>query len=728
MIYSGKAITVQATDDGIAELCFDLQNDSVNKFNKLTINELQEATAAIAAEASLNGVIVTSGKTVFSVGADITEFVEQFGGSENEMAEKILAINVDVFNAFEDLPIPTVAAFNGIAVGGGFEMGLVCDYRVMSEAARVGLPETSLGIIPGYGGTTRLPRLIGADNAIEWIASGKEQKPEQALHCGAVDAVVAPDLLREAAVSLLQQCIDGKLDYQARRREKQGPLKLNEIEATMVFTTSMAFVGGKAGPHYPAPVTAIKVMQKAAGMSRDDALREEARGIAKMATTLTAKNLVGLFLSDQMLAKNAKSLAKKVGKVERAAVLGAGIMGGGIAYQSALKGTPIVMKDIAQAGIDLGLAEASKLLSKQVERGRMSAAKMAGILNKIQPILCYDGFDNVDIVVEAVVENAKVKHAVLAEAETHIRDDAILASNTSTISITHLAEPLKRPENFCGMHFFNPVHRMPLVEVIRGEKTGEEAVARTVAYALAMGKKPIVVNDCPGFLVNRILTPYLGAFIGLVKRGIDFTTIDRVMERFGWPMGPAYLCDVVGIDTGVHAGAVMAEGFPDRMKYGFKSCQDVMFENNRFGQKNGRGYYAYEMDKKGRPKKMVDEDVAALLAPVIDGNETLSDEAIVDSMMIPMCLEAVRCLEDGIAASATDVDLSLIYGVGFPPFRGGALHYIDDIGLDKFVARADELTATAGPLKGMYLPTEKLREMAASGDTFFGTAASGRKQ
>ena len=727
MIYSGKAITVQATDDGIAELCFDLQDDSVNKFNALTINELRKATAAIAAEPSLNGVIVTSGKSVFSVGADITEFVAQFGGGEDEMADKILAINVDVFNAFEDLPIPTVAAFNGIAVGGGFEMGLVCDYRVMSEAAQVGLPETSLGIIPGYGGTTRLPRLIGADNAIEWIASGKQQKPQQALHCGAVDAVVAPELLREAAVSLLQQCIDGKLDYQARRREKQEPLKLNEIEATMVFTTSMAFVGGKAGPHYPAPVTAIKVMQKAAGMSRDDALREEARGIAKMAATLTAKNLVGLFLSDQVLAKNAKSLAKKAGKVERAAVLGAGIMGGGIAYQSALKGTPIVMKDIAQAGIDLGLAEASKLLSKQVERGRMSAAKMAGILNKIQPILCYDGFDKVDIVVEAVVENAKVKHAVLAEAETHIRDDAILASNTSTISITHLAEPLKRPENFCGMHFFNPVHRMPLVEVIRGEKTGEEAIARTVAYALAMGKKPIVVNDCPGFLVNRILTPYLGAFIGLVKRGIDFTTIDRVMERFGWPMGPAYLCDVVGIDTGVHAGAVMAEGFPDRMKYGFKSCQEVMYENNRFGQKNGRGYYAYEMDKKGRPKKIVDKDVAALLAPVIDGNETLSDEAIVDSMMIPMCLEAVRCLEDGIAASATDVDLSLIYGVGFPPFRGGALHYIDDFGLDKFVARADELTATAGPLRGMYLPTEKLREMAASGDTFFGTAASGRK-
>ena len=727
MIYSGKAITVQAPDNGIAELCFDLKDDSVNKFNALTLNELKQAIAAIAADTSLKGVIVTSAKPVFIVGADITEFATQFGGSEDETAEKILRINVDIFNAFEDLPMPTVAAINGIALGGGFEMGLVCDYRVMSETARIGLPETKLGIIPGYGGTTRLPRLIGADNAIEWIASGKEQKAAQALHCGAVDAVVAPELLRDAAVSLLQQCIDGKLDYQAKRREKQEPLKLNEIEATMVFETAKAFVAGQAGPHYPAPVTAIKVMQKAAGMGRDDALREEARGIAKMAGTLAAKNLIGLFLSDQMLARSGKSLAKKARKVERAAVLGAGIMGGGIAYQSALKGTPIVMKDIAQAGIDLGLTEASKLLSKQVERGRMSAAEMAGVLNKIQPALSYDGFDDVDIVIEAVVENPKVKHAVLVETEAQIRDDAILASNTSTISITHLAKPLKRPENFCGMHFFNPVHRMPLVEVIRGEKTGEEAVARTVAYALAMGKKPIVVNDCPGFLVNRILTPYIGAFVGLVKRGIDFTMIDRVMERFGWPMGPAYLCDVVGIDTGVHAGEVMAEGFPERMKFDFKTCQEVMFENNRFGQKNGRGYYAYETDKKGRPKKLVDKDVAALLAPVIDGKEKMSDEAIVDSMMIPMCLEAVRCLEDDIAASATDVDLSLIYGIGFPPFRGGALHYIDDFGIDKFVARADELAATAGPQKAMYQPTEKLRAMAASGKTFFGTAASGRK-
>jgi len=724
MIYSGKAITVQATADGIAELCFDLKDDSVNKFNALTVKELKEATAAIAADSSVKGVIVTSGKPVFIVGADIMEFGALFGAGEDAIADRILKINLEVFNAFEDLPMPTVAAINGVALGGGLEMALVCDYRVMSATASIGLPETKLGIIPGYGGTTRLPRLIGADNAIEWIAAGSDQKADQALRCGAVDAVVAPERLREAAIALLTQCINGKLDHKAKRREKQEPLKLNKIEAMMVFETSKGFVAGKAGPHYPAPLTAIKVMEKAAGMHRDDALREEARGIAKMAGTLAAKNLIGLFIGDQVLAKSGKALAKKGGKVERAAVLGAGIMGGGIAYQSAVRGTPIIMKDIAQAGVDLGLSEANKLLAKQVERKQISVADMAGVLARIQPSLCYDGFDAVDIVVEAVVENPKVKHAVLAETESKIREDAILASNTSTISISYLAKPLKRPENFCGMHFFNPVHKMPLVEVIRGEKTSDEAIARTVGYALAMGKKPVVVNDCPGFLVNRILSPYIGAFMGLVRRGVNFVDIDRAMEGFGWPMGPAYLCDVVGIDTGVHAGAVMAEGFPDRMKYDFKTCHDVMFENQRFGQKNGRGYYVYELDRKGRPKKVPDPAVAELLAPVVEGSETLDTQTIVDSLMIPMCLEAVRCVEDGIAASPTDVDMALIYGIGFPPFRGGALHYIDDVGIDRFVARADELAAAAGPMKAMYEPTTKLREMAAGGATFFANAAS----
>ncbi|NIB39914.1 fatty acid oxidation complex subunit alpha FadB [Pseudomaricurvus alkylphenolicus] len=715
MIYSGKAITVTALDNGIAELNFNLEGESVNKFNALTVNELKQAGEALASAEGVTGLIVTSSKDVFIVGADITEFGDNFSNDEEAIAAATLETNKTVFNPIEDLPFPTVTAINGFALGGGLEMAMTTDYRVMSTAAKIGLPETKLGIIPGFGGTVRLPRLIGADNAVEWIAAGKEQKPEAALTAGAVDAVVAPEQLRDAALDLVQKCIDGEFDYKAKRQEKLDPLKLNDIEAMMSFETAKAFVGGQAGPNYPAPVTAVKVIQKAAKLGRDDALAEEAKGIAKLAKTEVARNLVGLFLGDQELAKTGKTWAKKGGKVERGAVLGAGIMGGGIAYQSALKGTPIIMKDIAQAGIDLGLSEASKLLSKRVSRGRMTPEKMAAILSNIQPQLGFDGFDTPDVIVEAVVENPKVKHAVLAETEKQIREDAILASNTSTISITYLAEALQRPQNFCGMHFFNPVHQMPLVEVIRGEKTSDEAVARTVAYALAMGKKPVVVNDCPGFLVNRILSPYFGGFMRLVKDGADFTKIDKVMEKFGMPMGPAYLADVVGIDTGVHAGEVMAEGFPTRMGRDFKTSHEVLFENDRYGQKNGKGYYSYEVDRKGKPKKVVDESVVALLAPVVDGANDFSDEEILDRMMIPMCLEAVRCLEEGIAASAVDVDMSLIYGIGFPPFRGGALHYIQDMGIAEFVARADKYTE----LGESYQVTEKLREMAANGEVFF---------
>ncbi len=715
MIYSGKAITVTALDNGIAELNFDLEGESVNKFNALTTEELKQAGEALKAASDVKGLIVTSKKDVFIVGADITEFGNNFSATQEEIAAGVLETNKTVFNTIEDLPFPTVAAINGIAFGGGLEMALVCDFRVMSTTAKIGLPETKLGIIPGFGGTVRLPRVIGADNAVEWIAGGKDQKATAALAAGAVDAVVAPEKLREAALDLVQKCIAGDFDYAAKRQEKLDPLKLNDIEAMMSFESAKAFIAGQAGPNYPAPVTAVKVIQKAAKMGRDEALAEEAKGIAKLAKTEVARNLVGLFLGDQELGKTGKEWAAKGGKVEKGAVLGAGIMGGGIAYQSALKGTPIIMKDIAQAGIDLGLSEASKLLSKRVSRGRMTPEKMAGILNNIQPQLSFDAFDSVDVVVEAVVENPKVKKAVLAETEKHIREDAILTSNTSTISITHLAEDLQRPENFCGMHFFNPVHQMPLVEVIRGEKTSDEAIARTVAYALAMGKKPVVVNDCPGFLVNRILSPYFGGFLRLMKDGADFTKIDKVMEKFGMPMGPAYLADVVGIDTGVHAGEVMAAGIPSRMGADFTTTHEVLFKADRYGQKNGKGYYAYEVDRKGKPKKVVDEEVKALLAPVVDAARDFSDEEILERMMIPLCLEAVRCLEEGIAASATDVDMSLIYGIGFPPFRGGALHFIQDMGLAEFVAKADKYA----DMGESYQCTDKLRAMAANGEVFF---------
>lgn len=715
MIYEGKAITVKALEGGIVELNFDLEGESVNKFNRLTLNELRQAVDAIKADASVKGVIVTSGKDVFIVGADITEFVDNFKLPEDQLIAGNLEAN-GIFCDFEDLAVPTVAAINGIALGGGLEMCLAADYRVMSTTAKVGLPEVKLGIYPGFGGTVRLPRLIGNDNAIEWIASGKENRAEDALKVGAVDAVVKPELLRDAALDLVRRAVSGELDYKRKRQPKLEKLQLNAIEQMMSFETAKGFVAGQAGPNYPAPMEAIKTIQKAANFGRDKALEVEAQGFAKLAKTAVAESLIGLFLNDQALKKKARHYDKIAREVKMAAVLGAGIMGGGIAYQSALKGTPILMKDIREEGIQTGLNEASKLLGKRVEKGRLTTEKMAVALNAIRPTMSYGDFGNVDIVVEAVVENPKVKQIVLAEVEEAVREDAILASNTSTISISLLAKALKRPENFVGMHFFNPVHMMPLVEVIRGEKSSDVAVATTVAYAKKMGKNPIVVNDCPGFLVNRVLFPYFGGFAKLLSFGVDFVRIDKVMEKFGWPMGPAYLSDVVGIDTAHHGRDVMAEGFPDRMAVEGKTAVDVMYEADRLGQKNGKGFYAYETDKRGKPKKVSDPQAYELLKSIMVEPRELSDEDIVNYMMIPLCLETVRCLEDGIVETPADADMGLIYGIGFPPFRGGALRYIDSVGVAEFVALADQY-ADLGPL---YQPTAKLREMAAKGQKFFG--------
>jgi 3-hydroxyacyl-CoA dehydrogenase/enoyl-CoA hydratase/3-hydroxybutyryl-CoA epimerase/enoyl-CoA isomerase len=714
-MFKGSAISVQMLDAGIAELNFDLTGESVNKFDSQTVNELTQALDALENAEGLKGVLVTSGKGVFIVGADITEFLPLLGKEITEQGNDLGGNNLN-FNRIEDFAVPFVVAINGFALGGGLEFCLACDYRVMSSIAKVGLPEVKLGLMPGWGGTVRLPRIAGADTAIDWIASGKDQRPEVALKAGVVDGVVAPENLRDSALKVLQDCVAGKLDYAARRAQKKAPLKLNQTESMMVFETSKAFVAGQAGPNYPAPIAAIECMQNASTMERDAAIQLEAKGMAKLMSTDAAAAMVGLFLSDQLIGKKAKGWHKKADKkVERAAVLGAGIMGGGIAYQSAYKGTPIKMKDINQDGLDLGLSEANKLLAKQVNRGRMKVEKMGKILADIDPTLSYDNFDGLDIVVEAVVENPKVKHIVLAEVEKAVADDAVIASNTSTISITYLAEALQRPENFCGMHFFNPVHAMPLVEVIRGEKTSDTAIARTVAYASAMGKKPVVINDCPGFLVNRVLFPYFAGFMGLLKDGADFVKVDKVMERWGWPMGPAYLMDVVGMDTGHHAEAVMAEGFPDRMTKEFKTAGDVMFENDRYGQKNGKGFYVDELDKRGKPKKVMSEESYELLAPHCDALNDVDKEEIAARMMIPMATELARCLEEGIVDSAAEADMALVYGVGFPPFRGGVFRWLDSIGMQAFVEMSDKYKH----LGGLYEATATQREMAASGATYY---------
>ena len=714
MEYNGRALQCNTVENNIAELKFDSQDESVNKFDKNSLQELDTVVKLLGKDTSVKGLLISSGKDSFIVGADINQFLETFKEPLDILVQWVKD-GQQVFSNLEKLNIPSVSAINGFALGGGFELCLACTYRVASKEAKVGLPEVKLGLLPGFGGTSRLPRLIGADNALEWTAGGKDNNPDNALKLGAIDSVVEPEILRDTSLDLLARAISGELDWQAKRKEKQQPLMLNENEALMTFETARAFIAGKAGPNYPAPLTIVGVMQASANLTLEGALEIEAEGFAELAKSPEATSLIGLFLGDQLLKKKAKNSKKIARPVHRSAVLGAGIMGGGVAYQSAFKGIPIAMKDIAQSQLELGMKEAAKIMQKRIDRGQMELEVMTNILTDITPTLSYENLAEADLVVEAVVEKESVKKVVLSETESIIRKNAILASNTSTISITKLAKGLKRPEQFCGMHFFNPVHRMPLVEVIRGEKSSEPTIASTVAFATAMGKSPIVVNDCPGFLVNRVLFPYFAGFTGLVSDGVAYEHIDKVMEKFGWPMGPAFLLDVVGIDTAFHAGSVMADGYPDRMSKQNPTIISKMFEQEWFGKKNNKGFYIHFNDKKGKTQKKINPETENFIKNWNSSSrDQISDEDIIYRMMLPMLIESSRCLEDNIVETPIEVDMGLIYGLGFPPFRGGIFRWADSAGLDELLKRAEKLKS----LGKIYEPSEKIRKIVMDGQLF----------
>ncbi|MCY4045524.1 MAG: fatty acid oxidation complex subunit alpha FadB [Cellvibrionales bacterium] len=686
MLFQGDTLTVSVDNQHIAILAFDAKGGSVNKFDTNTLQELNSAIGVLLSE-EIDGLILKSNKEAFIVGADITQFGELFAGPEEEIYNNLIQVNA-IFNQLEDLPFPTVSVIEGLALGGGLEVALATDFRLLTPEAKVGLPEVKLGIYPGFGGTVRLPRIIGLDNAIEWIATGKEHKAHDALDVGLVAGITDKENIDKAARRLIELANANQLSINAIRDEKKTPVKVNDFERIMCFTTAKGLVGQQAGPHMPAPITSVKSIEKSCPLDRDDALKIEAKYFARLAKTDVSGNLIALFLNEQDLTKRNKSLSDSSKDIEHMAVLGAGIMGGGIAYQAASKSKHVIMKDVAQQGLDQGMAEATQLLNKRVSRGRMSAEAMATTLTRITPQLDYAHVDKTEIVVEAVVEKLSIKQQVLGEVEGLLNSDAILASNTSTLSITEMAKSLKRPENFCGMHFFNPVHRMPLVEVIRGEKTAESTIAATVRLALDMGKTPIVVNDCPGFYVNRVLFPYLNSFNLLVQEGADFVAVDKVMEKFGWPMGPAYLIDVVGIDTGVHAANVMAEGFSDRMDKPEGSAMQALYDHNYYGQKNHQGFYKYALDKKGKPKKLFDAAVLDIIKPAVKGQATFDEETIIDRLMIPMCFEVIRCLEEKIVADPVDADMGLLMGIGFPLFRGGPFRYMQSVGLKTLVEKS----------------------------------------
>ena len=714
-MFAGESIRVVPIEDGFVELCFDRQGDTINKLDQRTIDEFRRATAVIAGDSAVRGVLVTSAKDVFIVGADITEFGALFRRSLQDIAAAVQRNNEALVN-FEDLSIPSVVALNGFALGGGLELTLVCAGRVMSNTAQVGLPEVSLGLFPGLGGTVRLCRLAGPAIAVDWIGSGKQVGADIAREVGVVDDVAVPTELRAAALRLLRHAASGELDWRARQQIKRVPVTGGEGVVGQQFEAALERLSVRNASHQPAALRAVLTMTQGASMKRDEALALEAQAFSELAKTQAADSLVQTFLSKQAVKKKSREQAAKAQPIARAGVVGAGIMGGGIAYASALRGTPVRLKDISVAQLDLGIDEVTRQLAWQVKAGRLSQSKANAVLGSIVPQMDDEGFAECDAVVEAVVENLDVKRRVLAELENQVRADTIIASNTSSLRIDDIAVALSRPDNFVGMHFFNPVPVMPLVEVIRGARTSETAVASVVGYALAMGKTPIVVKDCPGFLVNRILTPYINAFIALVAEGVDFARIDRAMEAFGWPMGPAYLQDVVGMDTGSHVVDVISAGYPERMQPVERNALRVMVANGRYGQKTGSGFYRYEKDDAGKLRKLVAPEAYALLSEICPATEkVMTSDEIVERMILPMIGEAIHAVADGVVDTPAELDIALLLGLGFPAHVGGALKYADWLGLDFLLGRYSHY-ASAGEA---YEAPVLLRTMAAGQQRFY---------
>lgn len=719
MIWQGKTLRVDRLDDGVAELCFDRQDQGVNVLDRAALAELDAALDALYAAQDVRGLIVTSAKESFIVGADIFEFASTFRLPEAELRAWDTACSA-IFTRLEDLPYPSVSAINGGAFGGGLELVLATHFRMAATTAQVGLPEVGLGIVPGLGGTARLPRIAGAAVALDWIVSARARTAAAAKEAGVIDIVCEPQNLRANALLYLHETMRLPDSVTARWRARRGPFT---VPADALDSAKAA--AKRYGPHFPAATAAVELICAAAPLTQDQALALEADAFARLAKTQAAAALAGIFINEQALKKKSRDAARSALPIRRAAVLGAGIMGGGIAYQSALRGTPILMKDIAQVPLDLGMREAAKLLEKQVDSGKMLAAQARQVEQSIVPTLDFAGFDDVDLVIEAVVENVAVKRGVLAEVEQRIAGNAVLVSNTSSLSIAGLAEELIRPEKFAGMHFFNPVPAMPLVEVIRGPRTSPQTIATVVNYARSMGKTPVVVADCPGFLVNRILAAYMVAFLLLVRDGVDFISIDEAMETFGWPMGPAYLQDVIGLDTGAHVIEVISAGYRPRMNFDGQHAVALLAATGRLGQKNGLGFYRYERDDKGRLQKHLAHGTHELLAPAqTHGACELPSEDIVLRMMLPMVIEAARCLEEGIAESAGDIDMSLILGAGFPRHLGGALRYADILGARRIVEACERLA----PLGPLYEPSAGLRKMAEVNGRYFNDVPDGSER
>jgi 3-hydroxyacyl-CoA dehydrogenase/enoyl-CoA hydratase/3-hydroxybutyryl-CoA epimerase len=696
-----RAFTIERQGD-LGIVWFDLPGEKVNKFSSTVGLEFSALIDELAAATDLKKIIFASRKPgIFIAGADVSEFTKATSADE---AREYVRFGQQMFQKLAKLPQVTVAAIDGACLGGGCEMAISCDWRVMTDSpkAQIGLPEVKLGIFPSWGGVTKLPRLIGLPAALDIILNGKTLDGKRAKKTGLVDEVVEPGILLDIAKKFAER---GK-------RKGGGRTKFyiegNPLARNLIFNKARKAVLAQTHGQYPAPLKAIEVMQYAMGTSVERGLEKEAQEVAPLIMGEVAQNLVRLFFLMEDSKKDPYPV--KPLDVREAGVLGAGVMGGGIA-QIVVDKTPadVRMRDINWNAIAGGMKAASKVWRKKVERRRMTRGEMARKLARITGATDWSGFSRTDVVIEAVVENLPIKRQVLAEFESLSKPNAIFATNTSTIPITNIAAEAKRPENVVGMHFFNPVDKMPLVEVIRGEKSSAVAMVTVANFARKLGKTVVYCNDGPGFIVNRILGPYMNESGFLLEEGNTIESIDKAMIDFGMPMGPMALLDEVGLDVAAKVAVILGEAFGARLQQK-STVVDKLYADGRHGKKNGRGLYVYEGSKRQGP------DSSAYKILGIRSPKPADANAVVERTIFAMINEASLILDEKIVASAGELDLAMIMGTGFPPFRGGLLRYADALGLPYILARLDELSSKLGP---RFTPNEALKRVAERDGKFY---------
>jgi 3-hydroxyacyl-CoA dehydrogenase/enoyl-CoA hydratase/3-hydroxybutyryl-CoA epimerase/3-hydroxyacyl-CoA dehydrogenase/enoyl-CoA hydratase/3-hydroxybutyryl-CoA epimerase/enoyl-CoA isomerase len=711
-----NVLRLEELPGSIAILTWDEPGKKVNTMSEPVLTELSALVDQLEQRSDLRGLLLRSGKPgQFIAGADLHELARLPELRPEEARAKLEEGHL-LFDRVSRLPFPTVALIDGPCMGGGTELSLCFDERIASNnpKTRIGLPEVTIGLIPGWGGTQRMPRLIGLPNAIEMICSGEPLTSQRATELGLVFDAVPAERLVEEGQRVIDLLIAGDA-WKTRRAQRSQPLGLSEDQLRFTVACAEGQIKLKAKGQPTSSLVALKAMQQGANRPLDEALEIERTVALEVIGSPVSANLIGVFFMSTALGRDRGVSDPNVQSrpVNRVGVLGAGLMGAGIATAHARSGVSAAMVDVSEERLADGMSRARKVVESRIEIGRAKPADMVELLSRLNTSTSVRAFDGCDVVIEAVTENESLKKQTYGQLAPSLRDDAILASNTSTISITRLAQAAPHPERFAGMHFFYPVDRMQLVEVIRGEKTSDETVVTLVELARRLRKTPIVCRDCPGFLVNRILLPYMNESIVLLLEGATMDQLDAVATRFGFPMGPIALHDLVGLDTAYYAGEVMLAAFRDRTVE--TRLLGQLVKAGRLGKKSGAGFRKF-VGKKGTPAD--DPDALAIVNRCRISDRKIDDAEIQDRLLLSMLLEATRILEEQIVASPMHVDMGLILGIGFPPFRGGLLKWCDNEGAKNILDRLAKYT----PLGKRFEPTTPLTELARSGGKFHGRA------